>query len=83
MLRRDVDNNALHHARLSCVRRITQTSFRPNYAALKGAILLYSIDSIDSLRRNACPLTTGLFISTMCLISIVGTYTNFKDTRLI
>lgn len=33
-------NNASNHARVSCTRRITQTSFGPNYVVLKGAILL-------------------------------------------
>lgn len=45
--------NARYHASLSCAQFITQSSFRTIHVALKGAILLYSIDSSDRLRRNA------------------------------
>lgn len=48
-----------HHASLSCGRHITQTSFRPDYIALKAAILLYSIDCVDS-SRNARPGTNSI-----------------------
>lgn len=65
------ERNACCHASPACTHSITQTSFRPNYVALKGAILLYSIDSVDSRRdEGARPAATSLFILSLLLIKI-------------